>query len=582
MRFPQLYETPTTQQSTDTFIGYDHNLRIQDGAMYDMANLTSDYYPLLASRGKRSTVTQLESPNGLLSKEHMAWVDERKFYYNGENLTQRLRDHGITLENGEKQLVSMGAFIIIMPDKVYVNTANLDDCGFIERYFTSEYPATAQMCSVTAEDMTYTTSDNAPENPTAGQYWLDTSGDTDVLKVFTDDSWTSVATTYVKISCTGIHENLRELDGVFLGGFDDDDMNGIHVIQKIGTDWIVVVGLLKNSVTVDAGKLTVKRTMPDMDFIIEAGNRLWGCKYGIVDGKNLNEIYASALGDFRNWHRYEGLSIDSYTASVGTDGKWTGAVNHLGYPIFFKEECMHKVFISSTGAHQIVDTACRGVMDGCGKSLAIVGEALYYKSRDSVMVYDGSLPQDVGKPLGMERFSQAVGAGFRSKYYLSMKGRDSGWHLFVLDGEKGIWIREDDTHAKWMTRNGDSLYCLTDDGRLIDLVGVADGETENRVEWRCETGIIGYTDPNQKYVSRFIIRAKLADGETARFDIEYNSDKVWRGCGNIVGNGIRSVALPIIPVRCDHFRIRMKGSGEMRLFSVSRVYERGSDHCGKN
>ena len=67
-----------------------------------------------------------------------------------------------------------------------------------------------------------------------------------------------------------------------------------------------------------------RRSVPEMDFVIESGNRLWGCKYGVVDGKAVNEIYASKLGDFKNWNCYAGRSTDSYVATRGSDGPFTG------------------------------------------------------------------------------------------------------------------------------------------------------------------------------------------------------------------------------------------------------------------
>ena len=39
-----------------------------------------------------------------------------------------------------------------------------------------------------------------------------------------------------------------------------------------------------------------------------------------------------------------GLSTDSYYGNLGTDGKFTGAITHMGYPLFFKENCLHKVY----------------------------------------------------------------------------------------------------------------------------------------------------------------------------------------------------------------------------------------------
>jgi len=86
-----------------------------------------------------------------------------------------------------------------------------------------------------------------------------------------------------------------------------------------------------------------------MDFITESGNRLWGCKYGVADGETVNEIYCCKLGDFKNWECYQGVSTDSWRASCGTDGKWTGAATLADSPIFFKEDCFHRVYPSATG-----------------------------------------------------------------------------------------------------------------------------------------------------------------------------------------------------------------------------------------
>lgn len=48
-------------------------------------------------------------------------------------------------------------------------------------------------------------------------------------------------------------------------------------------------------------KIELERKAPEMDFVIECGNRLWGCRYEVTDQSRLyNEIYASKLGDFKN------------------------------------------------------------------------------------------------------------------------------------------------------------------------------------------------------------------------------------------------------------------------------------------
>lgn len=103
-----------------------------------------------------------------------------------------------------------------------------------------------------------------------------------------------------------------------------------------------------------------------------------------------------------------GLSTDSWTASVGSDGPWTGAVNYLGYPTFFKEDRIHRVSISAYGAHQINETACRGVQKGSGKSLVVVNETLLYKSRSDICAYQGGFPSSISDALGEELYSDAA------------------------------------------------------------------------------------------------------------------------------------------------------------------------------
>lgn len=582
MLFPTLSEMSVSQDTTETFTGLDRNLRIAQGAMNDMQNLTSDYYPMLASRDRRSIHGELREPNGILAKDKLIWVDGARLYYDGRDISDNLRDKGAALTNTQKVMVSMGAYVIILPDKVYVNTADLTDCGRIEAEDTNEAEAVITMCLDDGTEYAYTSGAAEPANPTAGQRWIDTSGESDQLKIYgSDGQWTGVDTAYCKISCEGIGRYFREDDGVDISGCTIEGLNGSKVLQKVSGDAIILIGMVRNSTRQAAHTIRISRTMPDMDFVIECQNRLWGCKYGTVDGKQINEIYCCALGDFKNWHRYKGISTDSYTASVGTDGAWTGAVTYMGYPLFWKENHLHKVYVSATGGHQIVDTECRGVQAGCEKSLAIVDEKLFFKNRDGVCYYDGAMPTMVSTQLGRDSFGNAVGGSVDSKYYISQETAAHDWHLFCLDVRRGIWIREDATRAYAMVRLQDELYLLEErTGRIIGLRGKSGGTKEDRVKWSATTGIIGYADVRQKYVSRFLIRMKLEDGASAQFMIEYDSNGKWMPCGSIVGNGIRSAVLPIRPVRCDHFRIRMAGEGEMRAFSLSRVYERGSDVCG--
>ena len=415
MRYPRLVELPTTRQMVDVFKGYNHNLRINNGEFFDMKNMTSDYYPVLSPRGKRGFYAKPGSPQGIIAKDSLCYVDGSDFVIGMYRI-----DMGLSTaeEACPKQLISMGAYVIIMPDKMYINTMDTTDRGHIEASFTTTTDVTFELCTITGDTYENTViSPTEPANPGNLDYWIDTSTTPNTLKQYsaTSGMWVAIATTYIKISAAGIGKAFQQYDGVTISGIkspDLQDLNGTMALWAKGDDYIVVLGILDAVTTQTAaeGAITVERRMPNMDYLIESENRLWGCRYGTaLNGDVVNEIYACKLGDFKNWNCFMSLSTDSYAASCGTDGQFTGAITHLGYPLFFKENCVHKVFGNYPANFQIQTTACRGVQKGCHKSLAIVNETLFYKARTGICAFDGSLPTEASYVLGNEYYSDAVG-----------------------------------------------------------------------------------------------------------------------------------------------------------------------------
>lgn len=592
MLFPQLNEVATQRMYCEEFMGYNHNLRIQDGQFYDMKNLSSDAYPLLTTRKKRGSVFQMTKPHGIVAKDALAWVDGTDLYYNNEKI------EGIVLTDTDKTMIGMGAYLVIWPDKFYINTEDLTEYGYLENSWSNAagISVTFSICRPDGEAYNVkTTGKTAPESPENGDIWLDTSGSTHVLKIYAANSsmWSQVATVYTKISANGIGQGFKTGDGVYIAGCEatgeqvsDElkkqvkELNGSKLLFDKGDNYIVVIGLLDQTytqTTVNAGELTVKRRVPAMDYITEAGNRLWGCKYGVVDGKVVNEIYCCKLGDFKNWECYQGVSTDSYAASVGSDGVWTGAITHMGYPLFFKENCVHKVYPSNTGAHQIVETQLRGVQKGSARSLTIVNEVVYYKSPIDICAYDGSLPQSISDAFGGLMYSDAVGGALGDKLYMTMKNTAGVSEMFVLDTENGIWSKEDGIKASGFAKKGQDLYYIDADTKKLMSITGQQGSLEDDFEWFAETGNIGYSYPDNKYISRFNIRINLETFATVGVSIQYDSDGVWQLKGRMTGKGIKTFTLPVPPRRCDHMKIKLEGKGGMTLYSIAKILEIGSD-----
>lgn len=575
MRYPTLNEIPTTREMIDSFGGYNHNLRIGAGEFYDMQNLTSAHYPVLSTRPRRGIFATPTAPQGLIAKDALCYVDGGDFVMGEYRIAMKL-----SKDSTPKTLISMGAYVIILPDKKYINTADISDYGSIEAVVTTTTAATFELCKIDGTGYSDAVAqDTEPGDPQNMDLWIDTSSVPNALKQYstTNSMWVSIATTYIKITATGLGKPFNVGDGVSISGVSAAaDLNSTMIIWDKGDDYIVVTGII-DRVTTQEAPITVARRMPNMDFVIESRNRLWGCRYGTdVNGNMVNEIYASKLGDFKNWNSFAGISTDSYAVTVGTDGQFTGAITHLGYPIFFKEGCMHKVYGDSL-PFGVQDTACRGVQKGCGGSLAIVNEVLYYKSRSAVCAYDGSLPAEISTALGEVNYSDAVAGAVGNKYYISMKDSDGAYHLFAYDTAKGMWHREDNTQATAFCACRGDLYFIDAADRKIKTVHGTGTQESAPVKWMAETGLIGTDSPDKKYISRLDVRMSIPLGTIVDFYIQYDSDDKWDMLFSVDGHTLRSFPIPIRPQRCDHFRIRMEGNGPAKVYSICKNIEQGSE-----
>ena len=588
MEYPTLNVKQKSRQMSDAFLGYNHNLRIGDSEFYDMKNMTSDHYPVLAPRGSRGIYKDGIRANCMIAKDTLCYVDGSVFVIGEDRIEMNLID-------GLKNLISMGSYVIIMPDKKWINTVKQDgkyEYGDIELENEINPGGAEQvdirigLCKQTGEP--YGGIHREEPNLEDGNIWYDTDSVPPVLKKYSaaQKMWVSIPTTYVKISAAGIGANLNQYDGIEISGIVNKDwshLNGYHAVWSCDDDDIIITGTPTSKLDLEGlevfyDNIKVSRKMPVLDFIIESNNRLWGCRYGTdVKGNVVNEIYASKLGDFKNWNCLMSLSTDSYTASCGTDGPFTGAITYMGYPLFFKENCVHKVYGNYPANFQIQTTACRGVQNGSHNSLAIVNETLFYKSSNAVCAYDGSLPVEMSTALGDVRYSDAVACAYGNKYYIDMKDSDDTYHLFVYDMAKGMWHKEDNLRVDWFCSFGGEIYAIEHGkDRIITIFGTGTKDVE-KVPWMVESGLVGMSMPDMKYISRLLIRMALEVGATVEISIQYDSMGDWEQVCQMTVTSLRSFAVPIRPRRCDHFRIRIEGVGQGKIYSITKTIEQGSD-----
>ena len=567
MQIPTLKQGNVSRENVTSFGGYHAGARIAEGEFAAMKNCTGDQFPLIATRRKRGVYAAPQKCNGLLAKDSLCWVDGSKFVMNGYETELHLTD-------SPKQLVSMGAYVIIFPDKKYINTADLSDSGNLEAEFTSA--GTVKFTPVDGDGKPLIpayTQPEEPEKPENGALWLDTSGAGALLQWSAGTGmWVSVDNTLVRISCPNMGVSFRPGDGVQLTGVPAG-VETSGVIADCGRDYVTVPGLLEREASLDT-PVTVGRYLPLMDMVLECGNRLWGCRYGLNRaGAVVNEIYASKLGDFRNWNCFQGVSTDSYCVSLGADGPFTGAVQHLGYPVFFREDCIHRLYGSTPATFRLQTTPCPGVQQGCSRSLARVGQMLYYKSPTGVCAYDGAVPVTVSQKLGVMPCTRAAAGALGDKYYLCIQEEETTGQLWVYDTARGLWHREDDTRVRCFCTCRDDLFFVNGAGQIISVMGR--GQPEEEISWMLETGMLGTLTPDSKTLTRLNLRLELAQQATVW--VQYDGDDFWTPVATVYGSAGQCFNLPVAVRRCDRLRLRLEGTGFMRLSCITKTMERGSE-----
>lgn len=594
MFYPNYLTDTNTRAMVDTWRGYNHNYRIGAGEFYDMENLSSDNYPLLTPRKARAKLIEAENIRGILLTENkLCYLEGTKLHYGAKvyDLSDYVGDE-TGHEKDEQQLIRFGAYILIFPLHVYVNLTDDEDIGNMESSYT--VPAGKTISYIMCDTYGNAFADikegtTAPANPSDGAYWLNTTEGEEGLNIWVESvsMWQPVATTYIRITIPDakLTESFSEGDTVtFNSGVND--INAGSAIQKLTNTSMVIIGILPHisytEDTTDTWQLTVERKLPDLDFICTNNNRVWGCHYGKdAQGKLTNEIYASKLGDFKNWYSFNGISTDSYAASIGEDGRWTGCITYQGKPTFFKENAIFRVYGNMPSEYQIVTNNARGVQYGSEKSLAILNEYLIYKSPVDVVIYDGATPTSISQAFGRDRIYYDAAAGATlNKYYISMQDSIGRFYYFVYDLETNLWMREDAKNKLIQFTTSEAGQIYAHNGKVIYGIGANDNMLflrqlagETNVSWWAETGDIGFEYPDHKKVSKIAIRAYVPFESEIEVWISYD-DKAFEQKAVIRGNNeTKTKIITIQPMRCDHYRLRFKGLGYCRIYTMSTTLD---------
>lgn len=311
----------------------------------------------------------------------------------------------------------------------------------------------------------------------------------------------------------------------------------------------------------------IKRDCPDLDYVIEYNNRLWG-----VDNAN-NEIRASKLGDPTNWNYFQGESIDSYAATQGTDGEFTGAAAYSNHLLFFKEDYIHKVYGSKPSVFQVEIQTAFGLEKGSHKSVQIVNDTVFYKSRVGIMGYSGSTPFIVSEAFGQDTYKNVVSGQDGRKYYCSMEKPNGTFVLMVFDVSTGMWHVEDDIHViDFCYYKGKLLMII---GTSIKYAGAESGE--DNMPWHVEFGAFDEFIENKKVYSKIRMNLEMKTGSTLAVKIK-EEDGSWETVQTIgTATTDTEETVVVVPRRCNRYSIRLEGTGRVQIRTLTRQYRVGTE-----
>lgn len=603
-KLPELYADEGSRSVIGLFQGINRAPVIADGEFSEMMNMTSDGYPTLTARepyGKTNLLTQNDTricittvaPYGV---EQVCFIDPPNVYIGGIEY-----DLGISAEDPDrpKQIARMGAYLIVLPDMVYINTVDVTDKGKIEdKYESKNNTWDIKVADFEGRVPDYVQAEKPEgEGVKNGVLWHRTGSAAALLRWDAEAEKWEEEKSFLKVLVGGIGElsfkkTLKKGDAVRIGGTGVIDgtaqiENAKHLKDSsgndLGVDWFMVPGMIEESMKEITGTFSVARAIPVLDYACESGNRLWGCRYGENDaGEKVNEIYCSALGDFFRWYIGPADNDTSpVTFSVGTDGKFTGCMTYGGYPTFFKEGYMHRVGGYLPSDFSVYTEKVPGVRSGCHRSLAVVNNVLYYVSPSGVMGFDGSAPVKISDKLGsLSMYAHAVGGRCGEKYYLHLRNNQyaAKGHIYVLDTALGLWHAEGEDKIESMAEYGDDMLMIRVDGDTHDILTVKPGTNpEGAVTWMCETGNIGMESPDRKYITRLTVKLAAEIGSRVRVSILYDSAGTWKQIFATEMAGVRPVTVPILPMPCDHFKLRIEGKGPCRIYNITKTMREGAE-----
>jgi len=561
-----------TEDRIIEFKGISRRSMKDDGEMVDALNVTADAYPSLRPRRPRGEYpidADIFRPIRIIAKfERLAMIavdddNHVNFYYDHQKIV------AVNDLTPDSFMVAIHTKICFFPQKTYLEIFPEGQGGYrIGNYLSME--ASAENLS----DLTVTISNEDARVTLASNPGFKY-----------DDAVNLIGTLSYRPSGSSTAQTM--------------DCNASCMVKEIVNNNTLVLPRETFIEMTGQGATEIKfsgditRTIPaNLDYVIEWNNRLWGAS------NDDNTVYACKLGDPTNWMYYQSTGLDSYAATQGTDGVWTGAAVYSSHIIFFKEFSMCRVYGTAPSNYQVTNTNVYGVEKGSALSVVTVNDTVFYKSTIGIMAYSGGTPVCISDALGVS-FANVVAGTENTKYYASCQMADGGYELYVYDIGKSLWYREDPTKFRACANVGDRMYYITSEGsqlmcgddvfcdpllmcsasdtsaRICVINPQNRAESMEEIEWMAEFGPFHEFIESKKIYSRILLRAK-AWGESSMKVYIALDEGDWMLVRSYEHVRTKGEMIPILPRRCDRYSIKLEGKGDCEILSLTRKVRQGT------
>ena len=586
MRLPVFKSKDPYKRRVVAFGGINRLQGSAEGEIYDCSGISHDSFPALTQRRKIELEFPFCNPVAAIFANKECVVADGVLYYDRKAVG--------TLSEGAKTLVQMGNRIVIFPDKMYYDTKTdkllrLDgECRLTDVKVNFEnnkitLPEVSHKTVSTVETLTvhddaslfrYSEADVVDgviilseaelvkaKDLSNGDIFSETSGTQCyriVQNVASENGETSILNECISVEITGkdVFSHFVQGDIVEINGCECTTNNKQVKVVEAGADYLLFEDGTFEEKT-ETVSVIIRRNIPDFSCMCVYKNRLWGCSG--------NTIYASALGDPRNYFKYSNLSTDSFTIESDSSGDFTAATVYGNYCLFFKEDRCYPLFGDRPANFQLVEAFFGGISKDNSESIANIDGKIIYKGHGGIYTFCGGNPQNISEKLGKTEMNNCVAGSYLDCYYLSAD-TENGREEFVFDTKHGLWSKSGIRDVKDYFSYGGKMYRLMNDG-----IYFITEETDNSHEWFAEFCPFDEDYYKTKNYSRIYITAQLFENSVIKTEISRDGGE-WQTVSHNYGNEKEYINIPCPIKRCHEVRVRISGKGKSIVESIVREF----------